>query len=523
MTFKDDAISIAAQVVADEPGWMFVPSRRVYKNVSLGFADLVINPGLTFSGADSVLLQPSVAVKNRKTAPIYRKIFVAAEYYTSWILMQSISQDYVSKWINYFTFADLPVLLRALLKDGSAVLYKYYDFASEEALLRSLPVLPAMPMEKPSVPPSWSEKMMIEQCIGHIAVGDFDFVRTFDRARFSIHTDKFDKVVASLPLFDRDRTTRRAAEKNWEAISTGITLAKAEAEAQVDDSFAGFPPLVEKAISWATAITDTYAIDHRIRAIEISEDTLKLSGAVQSAQFVLKAADGDYPAAATHLKHAVGRKLYGTEASLINCQRRRRFIVGNLDTVTHELLMAIATGQPSLCLPYFENIQRALAGGWGVFDGNRWLAFPLWYSSLGLSIIGDWLDRPFDLERHKLPTLPAWGRLASNWREPDPGKFLPVILEACDTHITRIGANRDWRARFFNDPLGALYPAEIFGTLALRTDIGLENPYIEHDLFKTPFAISFEDRVIERDELLDWYVEALRVGPMRKKLPPAPL
>ncbi|MEO9246052.1 hypothetical protein ABI279_26875, partial [Pseudomonas inefficax] len=60
------------------------------------------------------------------------------------------------------------------------------------------------------------------------------------------------------------------------------------------------------------------------------------------------------------------------------------------------------------------------------------------YAAFGLTIIGDWLGKPLNLDKYALPRDPAWGQLVAHWREPDPDKLAPILVAACDTHVERI-------------------------------------------------------------------------------------
>jgi hypothetical protein len=79
---------------------------------------------------------------------------------------------------------------------GKSFLGTHYDLSSEHALLSSLPVVD-------TAPPGLVAGMMISQCVARIALGDFAFVRDFERSRFVLGAEKFDKVLAALPLFER--------------------------------------------------------------------------------------------------------------------------------------------------------------------------------------------------------------------------------------------------------------------------------------------------------------------------------
>ncbi|RBL80544.1 hypothetical protein DDE05_50555 [Streptomyces cavourensis] len=161
-----------------------------------------------------------------------------------------------------------------------------------------------------------------------------------------------------------------------------------------------------------------------------------------------------------------------------------------------------------------------LDGGYGVHDGhNPDIGTTLRYAAFGLTIIGNWLDQPLNLDKYALPSDPAWGPLVSMWRTPEPDKLLPVVLAACNTHVERIALTEresDSGNFEFDTPLLAIYPTEILAVLRLRDLLGLSNPtQIDHPLMQTPYAqltctptfLTSRDRP---DELLNRFLDMVR-------------
>lgn len=236
-------------------------------------------------------------------------------------------------------------------------------------------------------------------------------------------------------------------------------------------------------------------------------------------QGLLAAIEGRFGYANTHMAHAFTRM---SLAKVIDIRERKgsdQIIVGNLDSVTHLMFGAIATGQTELVQTFYQAVLDGIDGGYGVHDGRKPpISTTLRYAAFGLTIIGDWLGKPLDLDKHALPRDPAWGQLVAHWRESDPEKFLPILLAACDTHVERIAvtereANQQAKQFEFNSVFLAVHPAEILAVLRLREIVGLTNPaHIDHPLMQTPYAaITCQPgEITERDELLDRFLEVVR-------------
>ena len=232
---------------------------------------------------------------------------------------------------------------------------------------------------------------------------------------------------------------------------------------------------------------------------------------------LLAAGAGQWASANQHMAFGFARMLYSKTIDINTLKGSRGEAIGNLDDATHLMLGAIATGQPKLVKPFHDTLFAGIEGGYGIRDGHDLpLRAKLRYAAFGLTIIGDWLDQPLDLEKHALPRDPAWGQLVANWRNPDLDAFLPALLLACDTHVERIALNEreDGSGKFeFGSEFLAVHPTEILAVLRLRDLLDLPNPReIDHPLMKTPYAaITCQPGAItERDELLDRFLAVVR-------------
>lgn len=236
-------------------------------------------------------------------------------------------------------------------------------------------------------------------------------------------------------------------------------------------------------------------------------------------QGLLAALEGQYGYANNHMAHAFTRMSLAKVIDIREREGSGQIIVGDPDSVTHLMFGVLATGQPELVQPFYEAVLAGISGGYGVHDGrNPPISSTLRYAAFGLTIIGDWLGKPLDLDKHALPRDPAWGQLVAHWREPDLDKFLPVVLGACDIHVERIAvtereANQQAKQFEFNSVFLAVHPTEILAVLRLREIVGLKNPaHIDHPLMQTPYAAitCLPGEVTERDNLLENFLSMVR-------------
>ena len=234
---------------------------------------------------------------------------------------------------------------------------------------------------------------------------------------------------------------------------------------------------------------------------------------------LLAAYQGQWLQANQYMAFGFARTLVSEMIGIGQLKGSDQTIVDNLDGATQVMLGTIAMGQPHLVKPFHRAVFAGINDGYGIRDGrDPPLGTTLRYAAFGLSIIGEWLGEPLDLDKHALPRDPAWGLLVAHWREPDPDKLLPVLLAICDTHVERIAVtdrevDRHSEKFEFGSVFEAVHPTEILAVLRLREMLGLVNPAnIEHPLMKTPYAriTCMPGAIIERDELLDRFVATVR-------------
>ncbi len=248
---------------------------------------------------------------------------------------------------------------------------------------------------------------------------------------------------------------------------------------------------------WASA--DASLEKHRVidyingnDSIAIAADEIFRLGINDIGKSLLQASENPYLKAPRTIAIGILKLLVANSVIVENLKGTTRFGLDDLDGITHVMLCALATGQFTVVVPCHDAVFSGINNGYGVRDGhNPPIGTTLRYAAFGLSIIGDWLDKPLDLDKHALPRDPAWGQLVAHWREPDPDKLMPMLVTACDTHVERIALTSrelDSGNFEFGSPFEAVYPAEILAILNLRRSLGLPNPSIDHPLMKTPYA-----------------------------------
>lgn len=249
--------------------------------------------------------------------------------------------------------------------------------------------------------------------------------------------------------------------------------------------------------NWASA--DASLEIHRIidyingnDSIAIAADEIFRLGINDIGKSLLQASENPYLEAPRTIAIGILKLLVANSVIVENLKGTTRFGLDDLDGITHVMLCALATGQFALITPCHSAVLSGFTNGYGVSDGhNLPIGTTLRYAAFGLTIIGDWLGKPLDLDKHALPRDPAWGQLVAHWREPDPDKLAPILVAACDTHVQRIALTSreiDSGNFEFGSPFEAVYPAEILAILNLRRSLGLPNPSIDHPLMKTPYA-----------------------------------
>lgn len=236
------------------------------------------------------------------------------------------------------------------------------------------------------------------------------------------------------------------------------------------------------------------------------------------AKSLLEAYEGNISIAQQTMKQGVYRR---SISNILDVMSGRKYQLSNqivLDDVCHIAFLLLTNGLPDQAKRFYLFMMDELANGNMIVNGKTTFTLEtLRYSSMGMTILNDWLDLPPpDLEKLFLPQDPDWMHYAHNWRGPDQNKFIELLNQICDVHIERIGIKQkeyNLPEYEFCSPFQALYPVEILGVLRLRELLGIQNPPLTHPLLLTPYAeitsFASEDELPE-DLLLDDYLNALR-------------
>jgi hypothetical protein len=185
MLKKDEIINLCKLIAQDYPGWEF--SAGAFKNKKdLTHSVKIVAPAWTFSPG-SALMQPVAGFLHKEANKVIKYIYGEPFDITSWIRMDSLHKDYVGG-IRFYDIENdkAEEIIRKMLEEGFAILDKYYDFSSEENLLRS-------------APREIEGQFGVQYCIMMAILGDYDFVLKYRRDEIETEIpklmDRIDKVI----------------------------------------------------------------------------------------------------------------------------------------------------------------------------------------------------------------------------------------------------------------------------------------------------------------------------------------
>lgn len=207
--------------------WSFT-STGEFKNKTLKHTDLIVSPGFFFTSiTPSCSTQPLASVKNKAVAKLLKHFF-GWNRPTLFIIYSLESNDYrfhtsplhptnifpekfafkdehgvQQEWpASWIVQAQAKDYVRGVLTDGIGFLNKYFDFSSEENLLRHLPVGYKDRCKELDFD-FYENRDGIVHCLAAIAVGNFDFVEHYASDDFTTIVPKDDenlqKILAALP------------------------------------------------------------------------------------------------------------------------------------------------------------------------------------------------------------------------------------------------------------------------------------------------------------------------------------
>lgn len=219
MTFKTDIYDLCKRVVTDFSGWKFT-SEGLFKKTTLKHSDLVIHPGFYFSGGLCTTVAPGVWVANKKVNKLAKLLIgrdllpvsimnfqIAYERYRGTGSIGYIFAQKADPWIpGFITLNEAEPYLREVLSDGIALIERYFDLSSEEALLRNLPT-------GYHRDDNWGSGVFYENlggishCLAACVLGDFDFVERYASPDFKTMGTKREvelgKILTALPELKR--------------------------------------------------------------------------------------------------------------------------------------------------------------------------------------------------------------------------------------------------------------------------------------------------------------------------------
>lgn len=235
MTFKSEIYKFCEEIAVDFDEWEFT-STGLFKNKALKHTDKIVRPGFYFQSGLSCTVGPSAAINNKKTTKLFKQICGYEMPWTSSIYFQTESTAYrgassvfaifpekiairdsrgqLEPWSERFLIkSQAKDYLRQVLVDGIRFLDKYYDFSSEENLLRNLPAgfkdrAPELEALMGHMNNYFYENIDgIFRCLAAVVLGNFDFVEHYASDDFKTTVPKREvelkKLLDALPELKR--------------------------------------------------------------------------------------------------------------------------------------------------------------------------------------------------------------------------------------------------------------------------------------------------------------------------------
>jgi hypothetical protein len=237
VSLKQELYQVCKEVAQTFDSWGFASG--VFRKPMLKHASMTINPGFAFKGGvfPNSVISPVVNIEHRESMKWFKEI-VGYEHPTSFIRFQGVrdelehypqalrplgrimpkrqasiisihgkEQPWPSQWIGLDEAAPA---LADMMKDSIALIERYYDLRSQDALLNNLPM-----GQKIGAVGAVEGSMGVMLCVVRAWMGDFEFVERYRSDDFNTERPKrlneVDAVIAMLPELKRrylDRVRR---------------------------------------------------------------------------------------------------------------------------------------------------------------------------------------------------------------------------------------------------------------------------------------------------------------------------
>lgn len=141
--------------------------------------------------------------------------------------------------------------------------------------------------------------------------------------------------------------------------------------------------------------------------------------------------------------------------------------------------MGIATWTGAISEPYWRE---------RIFEP---FALRLHQLRMGMELPGDVVSRD----------IRAYGSVLENWENPD--RLAEALIRICDYHCDNMeDSGGEWDPEFRYPPFD-LMPAEVLAVYAIREQLGVETPKVEHPLLSLPLSSVVRVGTAASDGLLE--------------------
>lgn len=223
--FKQDVFELCKETALAFDGWSFASG--IFRKTVLKHTNLTLDPGFSFKGGPnpSTSILPVINVQHRESMKWFKEI-VGYEHATSFVRFQGVRDElthyprelralghilqhrqafivgaggaelpWPSEWLG---FDEAAPAFAGMMKDGIALIERYYDLSSQDNLLNNLPMT-----QKIGAVGAVEGSMGVMLCVVRAWMGDFEFVERYRSDDFKTERPKrlneVDAVIATLP------------------------------------------------------------------------------------------------------------------------------------------------------------------------------------------------------------------------------------------------------------------------------------------------------------------------------------